>query len=65
MSTEDQMQVMRGLATNADTPISRSYGAFSVNTKLAFWYELAELMTQGFVAPYRLAIKCLRVSKPS
>ena len=51
MATEDQMQVMRELAANADTPISRSYGAFSVNTKLAFWYELAELMKQGLVAP--------------
>jgi len=28
-----------------------SYGYFSVNTKLAFWYELAELMKQGTVAP--------------
>lgn len=51
MSTEDQMQVMRELAQNADTHISRSYGFFSVNTKLAFWYELAELMKQGVVAP--------------
>lgn len=51
MSTEDQMQVMRELAQNADTHISRSYGFFSVNTKLAFWYELAELMKQGTVAP--------------
>lgn len=51
MSNEDQMQVMRELATNAETPISRAYGAFSVNTKLGFWYQLAELMTEGFVAP--------------
>lgn len=51
MSNDEQMQVMRDLATNADTPISRSYGAFSVNTKLGFWYQLAELMTQGLVAP--------------
>ncbi len=51
MSTEDQFQVMRELANRADTPISRSYGFFSVNTKLAFWYELGELMKQGIVAP--------------
>lgn len=51
MSEADQMQVMRELANRADTPISRSYGYFSVNTKLAFWYELAELMKQGTVAP--------------
>lgn len=50
-SNEDQMQVMRELATRADTPISRTYGYFSVNTKLAFWYELGELMKQGLVTP--------------
>ncbi|MBW4562625.1 MAG: orange carotenoid-binding protein [Mojavia pulchra JT2-VF2] len=51
MSQEEQMQVMRDLANRADTPISRSYGFFSVNTKLAFWYELGELMKQGIVTP--------------
>lgn len=51
MSAEEQTQVMRDLANRADTPISRSYGFFSVNTKLAFWYELGELMKQGIVAP--------------
>lgn len=51
MSTADQLQVMRDLANRADTAISRSYSFFSVNTKLAFWYELGELMKQGIVAP--------------
>lgn len=51
MSSEEQMQVMRELARRADTPISRTYGYFSVNTKLAFWYELGELMKQGLVTP--------------
>ena len=51
MPEADQMQVMRDLANRADTPISRSYGYFSVNTKLAFWYELGELMKKGLVAP--------------
>ncbi|MBE9201010.1 MULTISPECIES: orange carotenoid protein N-terminal domain-containing protein [unclassified Nodularia (in: cyanobacteria)] len=51
MSPEEQTQVMRDLANRADAPISRSYGFFSVNTKLAFWYELGELMKQGVVAP--------------
>jgi Orange carotenoid protein, N-terminal/Nuclear transport factor 2 (NTF2) domain len=51
MSRAEQTQVMRDLASRADTPISRSYGFFSVNTKLAFWYELGELMKQGVVAP--------------
>ncbi|WP_016952975.1 orange carotenoid protein N-terminal domain-containing protein [Anabaena sp. PCC 7108] len=51
MSPEDQTKVMRDLASRADTPISRSYGFFSVNTKLAFWYELGELMKSGLVTP--------------
>ncbi|MBE9191539.1 orange carotenoid-binding protein [Gloeocapsopsis crepidinum LEGE 06123] len=51
MSAADQTQFMRDLASRANTPLSRSYGFFSVNTKLAFWYELGELMKQGVVAP--------------
>ncbi|MEC4819758.1 MAG: orange carotenoid protein N-terminal domain-containing protein [Scytonema sp. PMC 1069.18] len=51
MSADEQTKVMRDIANRADTPISRSYGFFSVNTKLAFWYELGELMKQGVVAP--------------
>ncbi|AFZ25177.1 NTF2 domain-containing protein [Cylindrospermum stagnale PCC 7417] len=51
MSPEEQTKVMRDLANRADTPISRSYGFFSVNTKLAFWFELGELMKKGLVAP--------------
>ena len=51
MSPEEQTKVMRDLANRADSPISRSYGFFSVNTKLAFWFELGELMKQGVVAP--------------
>jgi len=50
MPGSEQMQVMRDLANRADTSISRSYGYFSVNTKLAFWYGV-ELMKQGTVAP--------------
>ncbi|MUL37031.1 orange carotenoid protein N-terminal domain-containing protein [Gloeocapsopsis dulcis] len=51
MSSTGQTQFMRDLASRANTPLSRSYGFFSVNTKLAFWYELGELMKQGVVAP--------------
>ncbi|MEC4817325.1 MAG: orange carotenoid protein N-terminal domain-containing protein [Scytonema sp. PMC 1069.18] len=51
MSNDEQMQVMRDLAGHVDTPTSRSYANFSVNTKLAFWYELGELMKQGIVTP--------------
>jgi hypothetical protein len=50
MSPAAQTQVMTDLAGRADTPISRSYGSFSVNTKLGFWYELGEMMQKGLVA---------------
>lgn len=65
MSHDEQLQVMRDLAANIDTSISRSYGVLSVNTKLAFWYQLAEWMAQGFVVPmppgYELAYEGQRV----
>jgi hypothetical protein len=51
MSHSQQLEVMRDLAGKRNTPISRSYGIWSINTKLAFWFELSELMVQGFVAP--------------
>ncbi|MDJ0695019.1 orange carotenoid protein N-terminal domain-containing protein [Mastigocoleus sp. MO_188.B34] len=51
MSNEEQLQVMRDLIAQKNTQISRSYGIFSNNTKLAFWYELSELMEQGIVIP--------------
>ncbi len=51
MSHDEQNKVMRDLASCADTPISRSYGAFGVNAKLGFWYQLGEWMKQGLVAP--------------
>jgi hypothetical protein len=51
MPAAAQTQVMNDIANRADTPISRSYSSFSVNTKLGFWYELGELMAQGIVAP--------------
>lgn len=51
MSADEQTKVMQDLANRSDSPISRSYGFFSVNTKLAFWFELGELMKQGVVAP--------------
>lgn len=51
MSHAEQTQLMRDLASNADTPISRSYAYFGVNAKLGFWYQLGEWMKQGIVAP--------------
>lgn len=51
MSPEEQTQLMRDLANNADTPISRSYAYFGINAKLGFWWQLGEWMKQGIVAP--------------
>ncbi len=51
MSHQEQLQVMRDLVEKTNTPITRSYGVLSVNTKLAFWYQLAELMNTGEVVP--------------
>lgn len=49
MSSQQQLQAMRDLIERRDTPISRAYGALSVNTKLGFWYLLAERMGQDIV----------------
>lgn len=51
MSHNEQLQVMRDLVNKINTNISRAYGVLTVNTKLAFWYQLAELMTEGIVVP--------------
>ena len=51
MSHHEQLQVMRNLANKVNNPISRAYGVLTVNTKLAFWYQLAEMMKEGVVVP--------------
>ncbi|MEA5581311.1 orange carotenoid protein N-terminal domain-containing protein [Nodularia harveyana UHCC-0300] len=51
MSHAEQLNVMRDLATRKNTPISRSYGILNDNTKLAFWYELSELMVKYLIVP--------------
>jgi len=51
MPHQDQLQAMRDLAAKNENQISRAYGILSANTKLAFWYELSELMVKGVVIP--------------
>jgi len=51
MSFREQSQVMCDLANRADTPTSRTYGSWSANIKLGFWYQLGQWMEQGIVAP--------------
>ncbi len=48
---EEQLQVMRDIASNANTEISRMYGSMSPETKLAFWYFLAVGMDEGTIIP--------------
>ncbi|HEY9695094.1 MAG TPA: orange carotenoid protein N-terminal domain-containing protein [Oculatellaceae cyanobacterium] len=51
LSHEEQLQVQRDIALNADTLISREYGSLSPETKLAFWYFLAQGMEKGTIIP--------------
>jgi hypothetical protein len=51
MSFREQAQAMCDLANRSDTPICRTYGTWSANIKLGFWYRLGEWMEQGIVAP--------------
>lgn len=59
MSYTEQLQFMRDLVNRVSNAATRAYGVLSANTKLAFWYQLAEWMTQGTVIPmpsdYRLS----------
>ncbi|MEG4205170.1 orange carotenoid protein N-terminal domain-containing protein [Microcoleus sp. Pol7_A1] len=48
---QEQLQVMRDIASNANTEISRMYGSMSPETKLAFWYFLAVGMDEGTIIP--------------
>lgn len=51
MSPLEQTQAMCDLTNRADTPICRTYGTFTPNIKLGFWYQLGQWMEQGSVAP--------------
>ena len=48
---QEQLQVMRDIASKANTEISRMYGSMSPETKLAFWYFLAVGMDEGTIIP--------------
>ena len=51
LNYEQQLQFMRDLANCSNTAMTRAYGLLTNNTKLAFWYQLAELMRTGDVIP--------------
>lgn len=65
MPPASQLQVMRDLVLGTNTPLTRAYGVFSANTKLGFWYQLAELMKEGTVIPvpdnYKLSADAAQV----
>ena len=49
MVPSEQLQFMRDLVERKSTPATRAYGVLTNNTKLAFWYQLAEAMRAGAV----------------
>jgi hypothetical protein len=51
MDFREQAQVMCDLTNGTDTPICRTYGTWSANIKLGFWYQLGKWMEEGIVAP--------------
>ncbi|MGD1896075.1 MAG: orange carotenoid protein N-terminal domain-containing protein [Phormidesmis sp.] len=51
MEESEQMAFMRDLVEQKSTDPCEAYGAFSDDSKLAFWYELAEGMAAGEIIP--------------
>ncbi|MBP5973709.1 Orange carotenoid protein [Brasilonema sp. CT11] len=50
-SHEEQLQIMRDLLTPSSTDIRQEYDSLSNNTKLAFWYRLAQGMENYTIVP--------------
>ena len=48
-SHEEQLQIMRDLLTPSTTDIRQEYDSLSNNTKLAFWYRLAQGMENSTI----------------
>lgn len=57
MPTTEQLPVLHDLLTGTDTPITRQYGMFVPNTKLAFWSQLFEWMYAGEIVPEVVSYK--------
>ena len=51
LTFQEQSQIMCDLANRTDTPIGRTYSAWTPNLKLGFWYQLGKWMEAGIVAP--------------
>lgn len=50
-SFEEQLDIQRKIISNQDSVFSREYGSLSENTKLLFWYQLAQGMEAGTIVP--------------
>ena len=51
LSFDEQLEAQRNIIEGKDTLISREYGSLSENTKLYFWYRLAQGMEAGTIIP--------------
>lgn len=52
LSQPDQLEAMRAIARrDQNNRISREYGSLSDNTRLAFWFFLAQGMDKGVIIP--------------
>jgi len=51
LSHEEQLDVQRKVIESQSTTISREYGSLSENSKLYFWYRLAQGMEAGTIIP--------------
>lgn len=51
LSHQEQLQAQRNIIENKDEQIVREYGSLSENTKLFFWYRLAQGMEDGTIIP--------------
>lgn len=51
LSFEEQLQAQRDFLQSNDTQLSREYGSLSDNTKLLFWYRLAQGMDAKTIVP--------------
>lgn len=51
LSFDEQLEAQRSIIEGKDSLISREYGSLSENTKLYFWYRLAQGMEAGTIIP--------------
>ena len=49
LTSSEQLTFMQDLVNQRKTPMTSAYGVLTNNTKLAFWYQLAEMMRSGEV----------------